>query len=114
TLGVNGTPNEGSSASGAAYVFTRSAGVWSQQAFLKPAAVGTSQTFDNFGWAVAISGDSIVVGATGEDSSTTAVNSVPNESASSAGAAYVFARSLGVWSQRDYLKAAAVGTAQLD
>lgn len=114
TLGINSTPNEGASSSGAAYVFVRNAGLWSQEAYLKPAAVGTSQTFDSFGWSVAISGDSVVVGAIGEDSSTTAVNSAPNESASGAGAAYVFTRSLGMWSQRDYLKAAAVGTAQLD
>ncbi len=114
TVGINSTPNEGSSSSGAAYVFIRNAGLWSQEAYLKPAAVGTSQTFDSFGWSVAISGDSAVVGAIGEDSSTTAVNSAPNESAGGAGAAYVFTRSFGVWSQRDYLKAAAVGTAQLD
>jgi uncharacterized repeat protein (TIGR02543 family) len=94
------------------YVFTRSAGVWSQQAYLKPAAVGTTQSGDQFGWSVAVSGDTVVVGALFEDSSTTGINSTPDEAANGAGAAYVFARIAGVWSQQAYLKPAAVGTSQ--
>ena len=43
SLGVNSTPNELAGKSGAAYVFTATGGVWAQQAYLKPAAVGTSQ-----------------------------------------------------------------------
>jgi hypothetical protein len=39
---------------------------------------------------VAVSGDTVVVGAYQEDSSTTGVNSTPNESASDSGAAYTF------------------------
>jgi hypothetical protein len=112
TLGINTTPNGGAGSSGAVYVFTRSAGVWSQQAYVKPSAVGTTQVGDNFGISVAISGDTIVVGADGEDSSTTGINSTPNESAAIAGAAYVFTRSAGVWSQQAYLKPAVVGTTQ--
>ena len=40
-----------------------------------------------------------------EDSSTTGVNSTPNESAADSGAAYVFVRSGTTWSQQAYLKA---------
>ncbi|MGI8604110.1 MAG: FG-GAP repeat protein [Verrucomicrobiales bacterium] len=112
TTGVNSTPNESATESGAAYVFVRSAGVWTQQAYLKPAAVGTSQRSDGFGYSVAVSGDTVVVGARYEDSSTTGVNSAPNESAQDSGAAYVFVRSAGVWTQQAYLKPAAVGTTQ--
>ncbi len=112
TLGMNTTPNEGAGSSGAVYVFTRNAGVWSQQAYVKPAAVGTTQVGDNFGASVALSGDAMVVGAIGEGSSTTGVNSAPNEAAAIAGAAYLFTRSAGVWSQQAYLKPAAVGTSQ--
>ncbi len=68
----------------------RSGTTWTQQAYLKPAAVGTTQAGDQFGFSVAVSGDTVVVGAHREDSSTTGVNSTPNESASFAGAAYVF------------------------
>jgi hypothetical protein len=112
TLGINTTPNDSASSSGAVYVFTRSAGVWSQQAYVKPSAVGTTQVGDDFGISVALSGDTLVVGADGEDSSTTGINTTPNESAALAGAAYVFTRSAGVWSQQAYLKPAAVGSSQ--
>ena len=78
TTGVNSTPNESASGSGAAYVFVRSAGVWTQQAYLKPAAVGTTQESDFFGTSVAVSGDTVVVGACQEDSSTTGVNTRPD------------------------------------
>ncbi|MCI0536800.1 MAG: FG-GAP repeat protein, partial [Verrucomicrobiales bacterium] len=106
TTGVNSTPNESASDSGAAYVFTRSAGVWTQQAYLK---AGNTGAFDFFGRSVAVSGDTVVVGALNEDSSTMGVNSTPNESAPDAGAAYVFARSAGVWTQQAYLKAGNTG-----
>ena len=90
TTGINSTPDEGASAAGAAYVFVRSGTAWSQQAYLKPAAVGTTQAGDQFGISVAVAGDTVVVGATVEDSGTTGINSTPNETASDAGAIYIF------------------------
>jgi hypothetical protein len=90
TTGIDSVPNDFARLAGAAYVFTRSEGGWIQKAYLKPAAVGTTQQDDQFGNSVAISGDTIVVGAMWEDSSTTGVNSTPNESAYNAGAAHVF------------------------
>ena len=112
TTGVNSTPLEGATDSGAAYVFVRSGSTWTQQAYLKPSAVGASNTGDEFGWSVAISGDTIAVGAYDEASSTTGINSSPNEGAPGAGAAFVFARSGSTWTQQAYLKPAAVGTTQ--
>jgi hypothetical protein len=114
TTGVNSTSDESATDSGAAYVFVRNTGVWTQQAYLKPAAVGTTQAGDRFGWSVALSGGTVVVGAFWEDSSTTGVNSTADESAAASGAAYVFVRSAGVWTQQAYLKPAAVGTTQAD
>ena len=105
TTGVNSTPNESGSASGAAYVFLRSGTTWSQQAYLKASQV---TSVDSFGYSVAVSGDTVVVGASGEDSSTTGVGSTPNESAADAGAAYVFIRSGTTWTQQAYLKASQV------
>jgi trimeric autotransporter adhesin len=83
-----------------------------QQAYLKPAAVGSSQAGDFFGNAVAVSGDTVVVGAPREASSTLGVNSAPNEAAAFAGAAYIFVRAGSTWSQQAYLKPANVGTSQ--
>jgi hypothetical protein len=108
TTGINGTPDELAGGAGAAYVFVRSGTTWSQQAYLKPAAVGTTQADDAFGYSVAVSGNTIVVGAYQEDSGTTGINNTSEESASGAGAAYVFVRSGTTWSQQAYLKASQV------
>jgi hypothetical protein len=102
TTGINSSPNESASNSGAAYVFVRNGTTWSQQAYLKASQVTAG---DNFGWSVAVSGDTVVVGAINEDSNTTGINSTPNESASNSGAAYVFVRGGTTWSQQAYLKA---------
>jgi hypothetical protein len=65
--GVGGNQSDNSAGdSGAAYVFVRSGTTWSQQAYLKASNTGAS---DRFGYSVAISGDSVVVGADREDSS---------------------------------------------
>jgi hypothetical protein len=71
--------------SGAAWVFTRSAGVWSQQGgkLVGAGAAGAAAQ----GWSVALSADG-----------NTAVVGGPSDS-SNAGAAWVWARSVGVWSQ---------------
>jgi len=82
-----------------------------QQAYLKPAAVGVSQAADTFGAAVGVSGETVVIGAPLENSGTATINSTPNESAPDAGAAYVFVRSGGTWTQQAYLKADNAGGA---
>jgi hypothetical protein len=88
---------------GAVYVFTRTAGAWSQDAYLKPSNAGPGQ---NFGGTVAIAGDLVAVGARLEDSDATGINgNQANNSAPDSGAVYVFSRSGGVWTQKDYLKA---------
>ncbi len=101
TVNGNGSNNNAPS-SGAAYVFTRSAGTWTQQAYLK---ANNSGVDDRFGTSVAVSGDVVVVGANAEDSSSTGIDSTPNELAADSGAAYVYFRSSGAWSQQSYLKA---------
>lgn len=65
-------------------------------------------TWDAFGSGVAISadGNTLAVGAPGEDSSVTGVNGTPNEDAENSGAVYVFSRGPGdVWMQQAFLKA---------
>lgn len=107
--GVNGDQsNNGFPDSGAAYVFVRTGTTWSQQAYLKASNSGVSF---QFGAAVAVSGDTIVVGAYGEDSNATGVNGdQTNLSAGNSGAAYVFVRAGTAWSQQAYLKASNTGT----
>jgi len=106
--GINGDQsNNSAQRSGAVYVFTRSGTSWSQQAYLKASNTDSS---DNFGISVAISGDTVVVGANGEASNATGVNGDQDDnSAAGAGAAYVFTRNGTVWSQQAYLKASNTG-----
>jgi uncharacterized repeat protein (TIGR01451 family) len=73
---------------GATYVFERNqggAGAWGQTAVL---AASDAQVGDFFGGSVAISGDTVVVGASGEDGG-------PGDPRPFAGAAYVFGRNQG-------------------
>jgi hypothetical protein len=108
--GVNGNgSNNSATEAGAVYVFVRSGTSWTQQAYLKASNTGE---FDAFGRSVALSGDTLVVGANGEDSNATGVNGdQSSNSAQDAGAVYVFVRSGTSWTQQAYLKASNTGTA---
>ncbi|MCB1087666.1 MAG: hypothetical protein KDM63_11520, partial [Verrucomicrobiae bacterium] len=93
--------------SGAAYVFIRGGTRWSQQAYLKSSAPDGS---DNFGEGVAVSGDTVVVGAPYEDSNATGVNGDDtNDSVPASGAAYVFVWNGTTWTQQAYVKASNTG-----
>lgn len=88
---------------GAAYVFVRADETWREQAYLKAAHPDSK---DVFGDSVAIFGETIVVGARGEDSSATGVNGDErDEGATHSGSAYLFTRSDTTWTQEAYLKA---------
>lgn len=77
---------------GGAYVFSRSGAVWSQDQLL----TASDATLDaRFGWSVAIRGDAIVVGASGERGIQSPVR----------GAAYVFARTGSSWTEQAKLVA---------
>jgi hypothetical protein len=102
----------GASHAGAVYVFVRSAAQWTQQAYLEASNINAN---DHFGDAVVISGDQLVVGATQEASIATGINGNQSDnSAPAAGAAYLFTRSAGVWTQQSYLKASNTGPSIID
>jgi hypothetical protein len=104
STGINNPPDELAADAGAVYVYTRVAGTWSQQAYVKASNTGAG---DNFGKSVALSGEgnTLVVGAPFEASSSTGIGGTPDESATDAGAVYVYARTAGTWSQQAYVKA---------
>jgi hypothetical protein len=110
--GINGNQaNESSYNAGAAYVFAYTAGNWAQQAYLKASNNGLE---DYFGSAVAISADTIVVGAPREDSNASGVGGTQaNESSVNSGAAYVFTRANTLWTQQAYMKASNTGDSDL-
>jgi hypothetical protein len=82
----------GQAGQGAVYVFVRSGGVWKQQARLTAAAGAAG---DAFGRAVALDGDTVLVGAPFFAAGANADQ----------GAAFVFERSGTVWSERAMLAA---------
>jgi hypothetical protein len=87
-VGAVAHDTDGTADQGAAYVFVRSGSDWIQQQKLT-ASDGAGR--DGFGAAVATSGDTIVVGAWGDDNFR--------------GSAYVFVRTNGVWVEQQKLVA---------
>jgi len=77
---------------GSAYVFTRSGTIWSEQAHL---TASDGAAGDHFGLSVALSGDTALVGADGDDVGAN----------SDQGSAYVFTRSGTAWTQQGKLTA---------
>jgi hypothetical protein len=111
TKGINPQSNESAIEAGAVYVFTRTAGVWSQQSFLK---ASNTDTGDRFGSVVVLGENRLVVGARTEDGAAAGIGG--NESDNSApdsGAVYVFARTGITWAQDAYLKATNPDSADL-
>lgn len=103
TMVVGATKEDGvAQDSGAAYVFQRSGTAWTQQAIVKAA---NPDPQDAFGGAVAVSGDTIAVGASGEDSNS---SSPSNNGTENSGAVYVFQRTGTAWPQQAYIKASNV------
>ena len=112
TTGVNTTPNELSSASGAVYIFNYDGSNWFESDYIKPLNNGAG---DRFGNSVHLSGDgnTFAVKATGEDSSTTGVNSTPDNLISGSGATYIFRYDGSSWSEEAYIKASNPGANEL-
>lgn len=104
TSGINSVSNDDLRESGAVYVYRRSGLDWLFDAYIKASNPGES---DQFGFDVALSadGNTLVVGATQEGSSSPGVNPLPDELASASGAVYVFQRSVAGWSQQAFIKA---------
>ncbi len=110
--GVGGDQADNSAAdSGAVYIFRRDGSSWAQEAYVKASNTGVG---DLFGYSVALSGDTLAVGARGEDSSATGVGGdQADNSAGGSGAVYIFRRDGTSWAQQAYLKASNTGTDDL-
>ena len=89
-IGAWGDDDKGS-VSGSAYVFSNAGGTWTQTGKL---TADDGERFDRFGFSVSISGNTILVGAYGDD-----------DRGSSSGSAYVFSNAGGSWTQASKLTA---------
>ena len=90
-MGARGDDDAGNQ-SGSAYVFVRSGSTWNEQAKL---TASDAEGGDNFGYSVALSGDTAVVGAWIDD----------HAGGNLAGSAYVFLRSGTSWTEQAKLTA---------
>ena len=88
--------------SGAVYLFERGSTSWQQSMVLEAPNAGAG---DRFGWSVALSEDTLVVGAVWEDSGSEKMEGQSEESGRNTGAAYVFVRGEGGWELQAFLKA---------
>ena len=109
---INGPRDNSAGGAGALYVFTRSGGAWTQEAYIKGSR---TEATDQLGYVVAISddGNTVAAGAGDEDCLTPGVNppgcdndSPPRGAANIwVGAAYVFVRSETTWTEQAFIKA---------
>ncbi len=110
TKGSDDPQNFGTkSGSGAVYMFERNGTTWSEDAFIKADVV---DNHDEFGVSVSLSNDGLylAIGARNEDSNATLFNGDGSIfGASNSGAAYVFRKDNGSWSQTVYVKATNTG-----
>lgn len=107
--GVNGNPAPELyfNGAGAAWIFRRQDGAWSQQAYLKPSFIDQS---DNFGHLVDVSDDGsvVAVSAPWERSSSTGINGDPADNRlRGAGAGYLFRLGSNGWEQTAFVKSKA-------
>ena len=121
STGINGDQDDNSAfTSGAVYLFRYDGTEWTQQAYIKashaegcehhPPCPDTDDLLfgDEFGFDVALSGDgnTLVVGAPGEDSAATEINGDQADNSSfDSGAVYVFRFDGVEWIQQTYIKA---------
>jgi hypothetical protein len=101
--------NDPGADSGAVFIFHRQAnGLWTLEAVLK---APNADPGDEFGGALALSGDTLAVGAGKEDSGAVGIGGDETDnSATDSGAVYVFARdNAGNWNLEAYVKASNTG-----
>ena len=82
---------------GAAYIFTKSGSTWSQQ---QKIVASDRSAYDRFGYSVAISGNTALVGAYQEDHDASGANKKTG-----AGSAYLFTRTGSTWTQQQKIVA---------
>lgn len=102
---VNGDEMDNSSDnSGSAYVFVHNGTTWAQDSYLK---ASNSDSEDQFGHSVDVNSDGtvIAIGAFNEASDSEINGNESDNSASGAGAVYLFYKSQAGWQQEDYMKA---------
>jgi hypothetical protein len=104
--GIDGDQSDNSAASsGAVYIFQRELGEWGYRSYLK---ASNPDVLDEFGYSIALSadGNTLAVGAYGEDSAATDIDGdQQDDTLNGSGAVYLFAYDGSTWEQQAYIKA---------
>ena len=107
TNGPSASADNSLTGSGAVYVYKRINTIWAQEAYLKAV---NSNSNDYFGYSIALSGDTLAVASPNEDSNQTSITNdstaSSDNSASNAGAVYLYKRNGSNWVQQAFVKAA--------
>ncbi|WOI22352.1 hypothetical protein [Nonlabens ulvanivorans] len=113
--GINGNQADNSnSSSGAVYIFNKTGAIWTQQAYIKASNSEAIDFFSESGLSLSNDGNTLAVGAEGEDSNATGINgNQTDNSISGSGAVYIFSRTGSVWTQQAYIKASNTGSGDL-
>ena len=106
TNGSTFTSVEGSTSSGAVYIYRRDGVTWSHESYIK---ASNSLASNRFGEKISLSANLLAVGGSWDDSNQTTITNGSDASANTsfgnAGSAYIFKREGASWSQIAYLKA---------
>ena len=107
TNGTGSSSNNSRPDAGAVYVYKRTGSSWAQEAYIKAANNDAEDYFGNSRYS-AIDGDTLAIGATGEDSNqnviTNGTSASSNNSNENSGAVYVYKRTGTTWAQEAYIK----------
>jgi len=109
---INGNQNDNSvNNAGAVYIFNRSGGVWTQEAYIKSNFINLSNSGEgeNFGLSLDFNGDGTIlaVGAVNDDGGGNGINSNPAQTpAVASGAVHLYSYNGTNWQHDDYIKAA--------
>jgi hypothetical protein len=107
-IGVDGDESNNASANaGAVYVYVRTNSGWTKQAYLKAPNTNLAGAAGRFGFSLALSrdGNTLAVGAPGESSCASGIDSTTGSTACpKRGAVYVYIRSSNGWEYRNYIK----------
>ena len=106
TNGDTSSADNSNGTSGAVYIYKRSGATWAQEAYIK---ASNNDANDIFGNSLSLDGDTLSVGAPGEDSNQTTITNGDTSSADNSntqsGAVYIYKRSGTTWAQEAYIKA---------
>lgn len=105
TNGSTSSSNNDNQTSGAVYVYKRTGINWSQEAYIK---ASNSKAGDQFGFSLALSGETLAVGHPYDDSNQTSItngtSSSSDVSTGNSGAVFVYKRTGSNWSREAYIK----------